>query len=152
MTSRTRAASGVRSAASCSPVEVTMKHKTWFRLVMKVIGIALIAWSVPDVFQVLAWYVEMGRSDRWSAAPGGGMETVDYILRGVYLLSPSIRLAFGLYLLFGGEWLINKIIPSNRPYCPECGYDLSHARDERCPECGIVLPAGTAASEDKKDE
>ena len=29
---------------------------------------------------------------------------------------------------------------SNRPYCPECGYDLSKATSGNCPECGVKLP------------
>lgn len=48
--------------------------------------------------------------------------------------------AIGLYLFFGGEWVVNLAIASNRPYCPECGYDLSRATGPVCPECGTLLP------------
>ncbi|GMU20302.1 MAG: hypothetical protein AMXMBFR13_03990 [Phycisphaerae bacterium] len=43
--------------------------------------------------------------------------------------------AFGLYLFFGGRWIVDKAVPANRPYCPECGYDLTAATRNRCPEC-----------------
>ncbi|MCZ6811939.1 MAG: hypothetical protein ACE10B_03625 [Phycisphaerales bacterium] len=61
----------------------------------------------------------------------------------VYLAPYSgsiVQLAIGVYLLFGGKWIVNVCIPSNRPYCPECGYDLSKAASANCPECGVKLP------------
>ncbi len=51
-----------------------------------------------------------------------------------------VQLAIGVYLLFGGNWIVNVCISSNRPYCPECGYDLSKATSANCPECGVKLP------------
>jgi hypothetical protein len=51
-----------------------------------------------------------------------------------------VQLLLGLYLFFGAKWIVNKAIPSNRPYCPECGYDLSKSRGDVCPECGVALP------------
>ncbi len=55
------------------------------------------------------------------------------------LIGPAIRGAFGLYLFLGGNWIVNLAIPGNRPYCPECGYDLSGAPGKRCPECGTPI-------------
>jgi hypothetical protein len=49
-----------------------------------------------------------------------------------------------MYLLIGGKWIADFAIPSNRPYCPNCGYDLSHYSGERCPECGVTWPARDA--------
>jgi hypothetical protein len=60
-----------------------------------------------------------------------------------YILQPAaglVQMGIGAYFFFGGEWIVNRAIPSNRPYCPECGYDLSKSRSERCPECGVTLP------------
>jgi predicted amidophosphoribosyltransferase len=58
--------------------------------------------------------------------------------------------ASGLYLFFGGKWIVDLAIPGNRPYCQECGYDLTGAHRDRCPECDTpfrpdtVRPAGAA--------
>ena len=40
------------------------------------------------------------------------------------------------YLFFGGKWIADKAIPGNRPYCHECGYDLTNAVGNVCTECG----------------
>jgi predicted amidophosphoribosyltransferase len=56
----------------------------------------------------------------------------------------SLQIAIGVYLVFGAPWLVNRFIPSNRPYCIECGYDLSKSNSANCPECGV--PSGKHAS------
>ena len=50
-----------------------------------------------------------------------------------------VQLGLGLYLLFSGRWIADLAIPSNRPYCPECGYDNSEATGKCCPECGVPV-------------
>lgn len=63
-----------------------------------------------------------------------------FFLYGGFIGSVA-RIAIGAYLLFGGARLVNFCIPSNRPYCPQCGYDVREAGNEKCPECGVQLPA-----------
>ena len=68
----------------------------------------------------------------------------------MHLASPVAQSAIGLYLLLGGAWLVNKCIPSNRPYCPECGYDLSSSKGSgRCPECGVPIPSDITSSDNR---
>ncbi len=100
-----------------------MKHKTWFRLVLKAIGIFLIAWAVPELLTAIGWFFIWAQDD------------LPRLL--VALAGPAIKVVFGAYLLFGGAALVNRIIPSNHPYCPDCGYNLTHQRStDRCVECG----------------
>ncbi len=44
--------------------------------------------------------------------------------------------------------IANLAIPGNRPYCDECGYDLTRAGAAACPECGTPradsAPTGAA--------
>lgn len=106
-----------------------MKHKTWFRLVVRAIGLAFIGMSLPMFVHACVFMVDQLLQ--------GGMS---FSFAVAYLAGSVVEAAFGAYLFFGGEWIVNKVIPSNRPYCPNCGYDLSHNTGERCSECGVTLP------------
>lgn len=103
-----------------------MKHKTWFRLVLKAIGVFTVV-SGASTLLTYAGFL-------WQAISAGGIGS-NISVFFFQLAGPFVQIALGLYLFFGGEWVVNKAIPSNRPYCPECGYDLSGAVRNRCPEC-----------------
>ncbi len=116
-----------------------MKHKTWFRLVLKAIGVLLIGFALPGVATLLskAGYHTMYR-DPFAVR---GVSAPDWFY-WQFLAShvrDLVQLGLGLYLLFGGRWIADLAIPSNRPYCPECGYDISEATGKCCPECGVEI-------------
>jgi len=127
-----------------------MKHKTWFRLVIKAIGVLLIglslrtAWALGVELVVLLWAYVFGTdlSPNPYSYSGYGYGALRWIQSGGEIL----QLGLGLYLFFGGKWIIDKAIPSNRPYCPECGYDISKSGGPNCPECGMALPARHSAT------
>lgn len=116
-----------------------MKHKTWFRLVLKAIGIYMICTGIPGLLTQVSSLVFQYSS--FSVGAGVGWTVNQW---WTWLIPQAIHslgfLMIGLYLVFGGEWIVNKCIPSNRPYCPECGYDLSQSHGEKCAECGVTLP------------
>lgn len=115
-----------------------MKHKTWFRLLIKAIGVVMVGLSLPLLFQLVVFVIFVQQT-----AQGGmpsGLGGAYWWLQVGHYSGGLVQAAIGLYLLFGGEWLVNTCIPSNRPYCPECGYDLSQSSAERCPECGVSMP------------
>lgn len=110
-----------------------MKHKTWFRLVLKAIGILIIATNIPTVI-TFGWTILVDYQK------GAGLWTWDSWLAGS-VIGHAAGVGIGVYLLFGGEWLLNQIIPSNRRYCPDCGYDVSESPSAtKCSECGVLLP------------
>ena len=114
---------------------------------LKAIGIVLIGISLPTVgFLVLMLInialIETGMGWGWSDASLFGFDSRSWM----FYVGYSLQFGLGLYLLIGGKWLLNKIIPSNRPYCPECGYDLSKNTSDHCPECGVALPSQAAIS------
>ena len=110
-----------------------MKHKTWFRLVLKAIGVLFFGIAIPSLIGSLAIVVNFA-----TQSMGVGIEA--FLWQMMYGVGAAAQMIFGLYLFFRGEWIVNKAIPSNKPYCPECGYDISSTQAARCPECGVGLP------------
>jgi len=106
-----------------------MKYKTLFRLALKFLGLWFVVDGIVDVMRVLVHDVVR---HRMVGAPGIWWSANSYF-------GAVVQLAMGLYFLLGGEWIVKKIIPSNRPYCPECAYDLRGMSGDRCPECGTVI-------------
>lgn len=93
----------------------------------------LIGMSLPELFQLIGTIIQI--------IDGGGLSASNLwwlalVFRTIGFLVQS---AFGLYLLLGGRLIVDWCIPSNRPYCSECGYDLSNSMSDRCAECGIDL-------------
>ena len=113
-----------------------MKHKTWFRLVLKAIGVLLIGFSlqgvIPAIAAVVMYLLE------WSEMSVSSNEFMWWNFP--YYIAGFVQFGLGIYLFFGGKWIVNKAIPSNRSYCPECGYQIANAHGANCPECGVALP------------
>jgi hypothetical protein len=109
-----------------------MEHKTWFRLVLKAIGILIVCLNLPDLIYQIIYLCS-----RWQSDPlYSSIDNSDLITQLTWPISSTVGCALGAYLLFGGKWLIDLCIPSNRPYCPGCGYELSNFAGASCPECG----------------
>ena len=130
-----------------------VRHKTWFRLVLKAIGVLLIGFGIPEVLRNTIGIMDLlAKNGGWTFITPYGSSTAfgpgtpsPYWLLFWQALPDLAQIALGLYLLLGGKWLLNKIIPSNRPYCHECGYDLSKNQSANCPECGVELPSSADA-------
>lgn len=112
-----------------------MKYKTLFRLFLKACGAYLFVSGFPGVVSVALMQIE------WAAQRSRGVTTFPsgWPWAIVTFVEPLVRMSLGAYLFFGGRWIVNLAIPSNRPYCPECAYDLTGAVEPRCPECGTAF-------------
>ena len=108
-----------------------MKYKTAFRLAVRAVGVLIVAQSLPSLvtmlvvlglsFDDISMFVDAGR---WYLATAGGH---------------VLAVVIGLYLFFRGNWIVDLAIPSNRPYCHECGYELTGLSPAGvCPECGTA--------------
>lgn len=112
-----------------------MKYKTLVRLTVKVLGIYLVVAGLGQLCGALVYVVGLSLGTT-------GVSSVAFWRYLSMLGSPAGNVVLGLYLFFGGTWVVNKIVPSNRPYCPECGCELTGLTGARCPECGVQLPTG----------
>ncbi len=110
-----------------------MKYKTLFRVLLKVVGVWLgitgLVHFVQGLCYTLNWYLDSGNF-------GTSIK-----FTSIYLAGGLLEVIAGLYLFFGGKWIVNRAIPGNRPYCPECGYDLTGNKSGHCTECGTAIPS-----------
>ncbi len=121
-----------------------MKYKTAFRLAIRLIGVLLFFSYLPALLTSLFWCVRFFHFDPTASIPP------EAIMGG--FISPCCGVAAGAYLFFRGSWIIDRAIPSNRPYCPECGYELYDvSRQTVCPECGTTV-AGVSREGESEDE
>lgn len=117
-----------------------MKHKTLCRLALRILGVYMICTGIPSLLMNTAYFA-VQYSQYSSQVIVGWSPSQQWLWMIPQALDWAARIAIGLYLVLGGNWIVNKIIPSNRPYCPECGYDLFHTPSlANCPECGVSLP------------
>lgn len=124
-----------------------MRYKTAFRLVVKAIGLYVALFGMfaflDGLTSIGAQYLSVGRI-------GGGLPWYWWV--GQSLLMPLLRTGVGTYLFFRGKWIVNLAIPSNRPYCPQCAYELTGAPVNRCPECGTSFRWEDVMPPETKDE
>lgn len=116
-----------------------MKSFAWFILLLRAVGIIFIALGLPQILQtVREWLINVRLTDLLSAS---GAELSVRILREIQSLS---MFAIGLYLLFGGKWLIRRCLRGLGNQCVMCGYPTSQIKDGRCPECGTRIESDPA--------
>ena len=114
-----------------------MKHKTLFRLLLKFLGVWLTANGIVSLVSTMTNVIAMT-----FFRPAGVSYSYPY---WVSLLNGLVGIGLGLYLFFGGKRIVDLAIPGNRPYCHECGYDLTGAVGNVCNECGTAFRAATSA-------
>lgn len=113
-----------------------MKYKTVFRLALRVVGVYFLVEGVAGAIRAAGFAVVF-----LGGAGLGGVSWSCYTMIGAAVA----KIAIGAYLFLGGRWIVNLAIPSNRPYCPECGYELTGLPESHnCPECGVPFPLGRA--------
>src|SRR6266540_4069519 len=115
-----------------------MRHKTLFRLLIKFLGVWIGCNGITSMVSSLS---------NWAAVTWLRPSSVSYSYPyWISLANGGTGILLGLYLFFGGKWIVNMAIPSNRPYCHECGYDLTGAVGNVCNECGTAFRGEVTAN------
>ena len=109
-----------------------MNHRPLLRLCLKTVAVYLLA----SAASYIAWFIGPVAIAAVFYPTAFHFAVTGFVLE---LLSLGLRLALGLYLFFGGEWLVNIAIPRSRSHCPACGYILTAAQPGPCPECGTPI-------------
>ena len=110
-----------------------MRYKTLTRLLVKLMGIYfLLTGLVSLVSSVIYLLMSLTKYGNY-----GGISIFAYpVAWGVASL---VSVGLGFLLILASDWVVNRLIPSNRPYCPNCGYELTGNQYQQCPECGVNL-------------
>lgn len=108
-----------------------MRYKTLTRLLIKLMGLYFIVQGVVYLINVVSGMIIR-------LLGNGGLDDFSNF-ELAYLISMLSMAGAGLFLLLASNWITDKLIPSNRPYCPNCGYELTGNTRPNCPECGVNL-------------
>ena len=116
-----------------------MRYKTLFRVLIKALGVYFIGIGAASALS------NIGTAIRFSSLGSSSNMYQGWHLVWTFV-TPAAQILFGLYLFFGGKGIANLAIPGNRPYCHQCGYDLTGAVGSICNECGTPFRGEVTAT------
>lgn len=117
-----------------------MKHRNWFTLIVRLVGILFIGLSITNLLNTaFSFFISIVFLDI-------SIPTNEIVRSVMTIVGYLAQLSFGLYLLFGGERLIDWCLRSaermpSSAVCIHCGYDLSMSKGKTCSECGKDQPS-----------
>lgn len=119
-----------------------MKYKTLFRLGLKMLGLFLIVEGAASIITSVSyalWEFYNFTYPPPQMLPYSSPRNI--VLRPIAgLTGVFFKIMIGYYFFRRGQWTVDRAIPSNRPYCPDCGYELTGMTNVRYPECGTPIP------------
>jgi hypothetical protein len=112
-----------------SPVTPPVDMSAFAMVALRVAGLVLVGttftMATRGIFYVVSEITNQHAQHGWQ----------DWMLR-VLFLTESVPFLVGLYMLFGGGWIVRQVERRSAMVCPVCGYDLKGLSGETCPECG----------------
>src|SRR5262245_33853347 len=122
-----------------------MNDARWFKLLVRAIGLFVLAQSIERLDGVLRLLISLiGNGPRGygaTFAPSNGFErwlSAIAIQDYIYIATGLAQVAFGLYMLFGAPRLARYCVRQVRARCALCDYDIRGLKGA-CPECGLPI-------------
>jgi len=110
-----------------------MTEHAWFKLLIRAIGIMLCGFALPAILGQAGYLLQ-------SFASTQSLMPLEYIwMSAGSALGTLAEAGIGLYLLFGGNWIISRCLKEIRDNCVSCGYDISASVGDTCSECGAPI-------------
>lgn len=111
-------------------IEQIVIARHWLQCLIRIIGIAMIAWGVVGVASViiavcLAMFTQINVS------------LVEWL---VNQFDQFLLIGLGLILMRVSRRLAAIMVPMPARKCPHCDYSLVGVRGGTCPECGMPIP------------
>jgi len=114
-----------------------VKSRTLLRLLLKLAGVLLVGLYIEHAIRDAIMYAQMNiYGNAWFANSLAASKFDQLLIAAYQLLTSFAPLIVALYLIFGGQWLVNKLLPLHRPFCSNCGHQFRNSNVEKCPECG----------------
>jgi|SRR5581483_11274271 len=119
-----------------------MRYKTLFATLCKLLGVYFFVLGLVGLIGAVMNMVIVMMASRGIPAASVPAQWKWYLVSST---AQIFEIGAGLYLFFNSRRVADLAIPGNRPYCPECGYDLTGNAGDICPECGSHRQTGKAA-------
>ena len=97
------------------------------------------AWSTALLLAIVALIREGPAYELLSRRAAAGAVPVPHVAEE-FVWSIAFAATAG-WLMVLDFLLLGWLVPWPRRGCPGCGYDLASLKSDRCPECGLELPA-----------
>ena len=121
-----------------------VKCRFVFHVGMRVVGVYLVIYYGSYLIQLA---VHLARpqigTNLIAGAPMGKGALIFWLHQfTVGGLTSMIRVAIGLYFVFGGQWMTRVVFTGIYEACWSCGYSLRGSQSVRCSECGAATDFG----------
>ncbi len=110
-----------------------------FRVGMKILGLWAVLYGTIEVARnILSLMLFQFQ---------GALAWADLGQAGLAMFFPNAAfIAVSVYLLIGGQWVVDVAFAGGPGACPACGYPMQHSNSSHCPECGTTAPSATPAA------
>lgn len=118
-----------------------MSEYAWFKLLVRAVGVLLLGLGGPMIVWYVARLLLMGLPGSPGATSRSFVPELTMAVPGI--LAYGSQTALGCYLIFRGDWIINRVLREVQGRCAICGYDLHGLASHNCPECNAPVRASS---------